>query len=86
MFGYGQIKTDTTRAVITMGNNVEVKLVYGYVITESHNTLENMREKVSRQDQLLYGHDYTKIVGYILDNYLGKDWGLVSYETVTVKK
>ena len=81
-FAQSEIKTDTLRAVITLGNGKEVKQVYGYVVVEIHNTLENIRTKVSRQDQLLYGHDYILLVRLLLDDPISDEFKYIAHQEV----
>ncbi len=81
-FAQSEIKTDTLRAVITLGNGKEIKQVYGYVVLETHNTLENMRNKVSRLDQLMYGRDYSVLTRVFFDDPISDEFKYIAYQEV----
>jgi len=81
-FAQSEIKTDTVRAVITLGNGKEIKQVYGHAVLETHNTLENIRNKVSRLDQLMFGRDYTILVRLFFDEPISDEFKYISYQEV----
>lgn len=76
---------DTSRHYSENGNwrkDQKVWWEYGYVISETHNTLENYKPPLSREEQLLNGHDYIKFIWYYIEGLSPN--GLVVFQSIPV--